>query len=79
MSRTPSGLAVIAMGQKIMKNKKCDTQNMVWPWLSSEKKKWKMSWTPYGLAVAIIGKKKEQGKMSRMPSGLALFANGPKF
>jgi hypothetical protein len=39
----------------------------------------KMSWTPYGLAMAVISEKKEQGKMSRMPSGLALFADGQIF
>jgi hypothetical protein len=30
MSRMPSGLAVIAIGQKKMKNEKCHARNMVW-------------------------------------------------
>jgi hypothetical protein len=37
-----------------------------------------MSCTPYGLAMAIIGKKEGKTKMSRTPSGLALPAKGAK-
>ncbi len=38
-----------------------------------------MSRTPYGLAAAIIDKKRGKRKMSCTPSGLALPAKGPKF
>jgi hypothetical protein len=44
---------------KKIKNEKCHPSHMVWPWLSSAKKKakQKMSCTPYGLAMAVTGKK----------------------
>jgi hypothetical protein len=38
LSRMPYGLSVIAIGEK-MNNEKCHAQNMVGPWLSSEKNK----------------------------------------
>jgi hypothetical protein len=37
-----------------------------------------MSRTPSGPASAVIGKKREKRRTSRMPSGLAMIANGPK-
>jgi hypothetical protein len=46
-----------------------------WPKFKGIKK---MSCSPYGLAVAIIGKKEGKTKMSRMPSGLAGIAIGQK-
>jgi hypothetical protein len=78
MSRAPSGLAMIAIGQKKQRTKKIT--HKIWYGHGCQKnQKQKISCTPYGLAMAIINKKKEKQKMSCTPSSLALISNGPKF
>ena len=79
MSRTPSGLAVIAIGQKKQKMK--NVTHATWSGRGCHLKKTKTKnvmntiWSGCG----HHRQKKEQGKMSRTPSGLAFIANGPKF
>jgi hypothetical protein len=84
VSHKPSGLAVVVIGKK-RKHKKSHACHLVGPWLPSglplgqnKRKNKKMSRTPSGLAVAVIGKKKKTQKMSRTPSGLVMAAIEPK-